>query len=540
MTDAWVIDGPNREPSAASLPRILADALTDQGLSVGRGGIQDSPNEATHIYVAAAPDPRALRPDPNRAAAVFESCAGVRHLIVISSAVAEEPGHHHPQRIDETRSAPSRRGNRLAASWRELERVARDVYASKGGRLTILRPTIWRAGSGGWWDRRLSGFASATPWGHDPVLQFLAGSDLAKAVVCCVKRRAEVGAPIETYYVGPAGVIPLRKALRRARVLRLPIPGPLLSLAMGSDLLDLIRYPWTVDDSKIRQTLGYEPEISSADGISATPQAPAYDDFGLDIPYLRRFSATLFPFLHNLWWRVEYRGLQHVPRSGGAVLVGVHRGFQPWDGVMVNYLVARETGRIMRFLVHPSLFKFAGLAPYMRKLGGIPACRENGDWVLRQGELLAIFPEGIRGAFRSYDRRIYQLGKMGRDEYVRFAIRSGKPIVPFVTLGNAEIYPIVRKVRWRAWERFTEWPAFPITPTLGIVPLPSKWHSRFLEPVSVDHLAPEDADDPAVVAELGRQIKASMQAALDDMVEQRRRRLAGWFRGSIFSPETDR
>ena len=167
----------------------------------------------------------------------------------------------------------------------------------------------------------------------------------------------------------------------------------------------------------------------------------------------------------------------------------------------------------------------------------MPACRENGDWVLRQGQLLAIYPEGIRGAFRRYNADIYRLGKMGRDEYIRFALRSGAPIVPFVTVGQAEIYPILHKIDWRWWKRLTEWPAFPITPTLGLVPLPSKWHTRILEPIPVDHLPANSANDAELVASLGAEVKQRMQEALDDMVNRRSSLVGGKFRGSIFPPE---
>ncbi len=559
MKSSWLIGRTGPRTSALALELARVGVELEQLLATDLEELADEPEDRPWIYLAASADPQGLQPDLDEAEAVstaWRRRAG-SHLIVISSAAAEEPNHHHPLRLDESRTVPTRFQNPLSRAWKTLEEVvsrARDepeTPHSKSRLLTLLRPAPWPIREGScWWAQWLR--AGRAAMGFDPNLQLLSVEDLASMVALCLSRRPETGGEIEVYHVAPAGVVPARRALASAgcaqawiaRSLRRPWGS-----AFPEGQRDFIRYPFTVHDAKAREQLGYAPRFSSEDvAAQVAPEVAAgsraeprhdreHDPFGLDRAYLERYSRTLFRFLHNVWWRVEYRGLEHIPRRGKGVLVGVHRGFQPWDGVMFNFLIARELGRVMRFLVHPALLKFPCLAPYMTKLGGVPACRENGDWVLRQGRLLAIFPEGIRGAFRRYDADIYRLGKMGRDEYVRFALRSGAPIVPFVTIGQAEIYPIFRKIDWRWWKRLTEWPAFPITPTLGLVPLPSKWHTRVLEPIPVDHLPPDAADDAELVATLGAEVKGRMQEALDDLLARRARIVGGKFRGSIFPPE---
>jgi 1-acyl-sn-glycerol-3-phosphate acyltransferase len=181
--------------------------------------------------------------------------------------------------------------------------------------------------------------------------------------------------------------------------------------------------------------------------------------------------------------------------------------------------------------------KFPFLFDFMIKLGGIPACRENADWVLQRDEIVGIFPEGIQGAFTPY-RSAYRLGKFGRDEFVKTALRNRAPIVPFATVGSAEIFPILAKIRWPWWERLTDWPYFPITPTfpLAPVPLPSKWHMRFLPAVPLEPVyTPADADNPRAVRAISGDIRARIQSALDEMVARRR-----WiFFGSIFERRTN-
>jgi len=224
--------------------------------------------------------------------------------------------------------------------------------------------------------------------------------------------------------------------------------------------------------------------------------------------------------------------LEHIPRDGRAVLVGVHRGFMPFDGVMMVHLLEKHLGRIPRFLMHPGLVKFPVLAPFLTNLGGIIACQENADYVLGRDELLGVFPEGIRGAFRMY-REAYVLDRFGRSDFVKMALRHGAPIVPFVILGTAEMFPIFGKIEWSWWKRNTEWPFIPITPTFPLlpIPLPTKWHLQVLPPMRVHELySPDAADDVRVVGRIGNEVRDRMQQVLNAM---RRRRRSVFF-GSIF------
>jgi 1-acyl-sn-glycerol-3-phosphate acyltransferase len=157
--------------------------------------------------------------------------------------------------------------------------------------------------------------------------------------------------------------------------------------------------------------------------------------------------------------------------------------------------------------------------------------------VLEGEGLLGMFPEGIHGAFTPY-RDAYKLGKFGRDEYVKMALRNRAPIVPFVTVGSAEIYPILGRLDWKWVKRATEWLYLPLCPNFPFpgLPLPSKWHTRILEPMPVqESYGPEAAEDPAVVREISREVRARMQGAIDEMLARRK----SIFFGSIFEKEAE-
>jgi nucleoside-diphosphate-sugar epimerase/1-acyl-sn-glycerol-3-phosphate acyltransferase len=511
--------------------------------------------------VAYSPPPAGRRqgiPDLGDAERVFQCCAvaGVKQVVVLSSAAVYGPNCHNPGLLTEARLACRHRKNRIARGWWELEVLAAKLLGKEGDiRLVILRPApVPFRDDHGPLEGIFHAWGALTLPGYDPSIQLLSPEDLARSVCCAVE--ASHGG---VYNVAPAGVIPLRQALRLAGVKRLPLSylvqrlirrvlSP-VGLARSADRIEYLRYNWTISNEKITRELGFVPQRSSAEALgdcrlAESGQLPnrwqesvgrRFDDFGFDAKYFALMARTTARFLERYYWRVDVRGLEQVPREGPAVLVGIHRGFMPFDGFLTTHAVAREAGRVPRFLIHPGLVKFPFLHDFMTKQGGLIACNENADYVLQRQELLAIYPEGIHGAFRYY-RDAYRLGKFGREEYVRMALRNQAPIVPFLTIGPAEIYPILAKIEWSWWKRYSEWPCFPITPTFPHLPLPlpTKWHTLFLEPLHIDRqYPPEAAEDDGVVQAIGREVRGRMEEALTWMLGRRRR----IFFGSIFGEE---
>jgi 1-acyl-sn-glycerol-3-phosphate acyltransferase len=482
------------------------------------------------VYLAAARGSDGL-PDPDDATLVLAAAAraGATHVVVVASTEVHEPSCHHPGMVSEARWRPRRSGNELSADWLAVEAAA--VAAVPAERLLVLRAApVPLPGGADLWSQELFARVAVTPLGWDPMVQLLALEDLAAALAAALARLTT-----GTLHVAPAPA-PARKAVRAAGAWRVALPTPLWALlrrlAGRSDAeVPTLVHPATVSSAALARTSGLVPrwdtlQAGRRNRGEAPPSTAPEDPFGFDLRYRRRFGRTLFRFLHDLWWRVDTSGLEHVPREGAAVLVGLHRGFQPWDGVMVQQSIAGATGRYARFLQHPGLVKLPFLAPYMTRLGGLPPTRENADWVLLRGDLLGVFPEGIRGAFSLY-RESYRLTPWFRDEFAELAIRHQVPIIPFVTVGTAETFPILGRIDWEWWKRLTLWPFVPITTP---VPLPAKWHTRILPPVGVHRYRAEDADDPAKVAELCAEVREILGAALVETAARRRSRFFGGLR----------
>jgi len=524
-------------------------------LSGGYAGFLEEQAIDTVVYT---PPVRRHNLDLKDAETVFRECAkaNIEKFVLLSSAMVYGASPHNQGLMPETRAVLSGGRNQIAGDWNKLEAmaVANLGEASRtSARLTVLRLAAMPAPDGKDYFSQLfrSPIAVTLP-GHDPTMQLLSREDLATAVSRAIEYNKG-----GVYNVGPNENITLRAALKLAGLRRVPVSRTVqravrrvfkrAGLAHPIEQLDFVRYSWTISDQKIRSEFSSSPQRSSSEALTEFRTAlngtctnrtiaprREFDDFGMDKHYIAAYGRTLFKFLHDYYWRVEVDGLAHVPRRGRAILVGLHRGFMPWDGVMALHLLVQKLGRYPRFLIHPGLIKFPFLFNYMTKLGGIIACQENAAYVLERDEMLGLFPEGIRGAFALY-RDAYKLGKFGRDEYVKLALRHRAPIVPFVTVGSAEIFPILKKLDWSWWKRNTEWPAFPITPTfpfLPPVPLPAKWHSQFLEPIHIEQrYPPEAANDPSTVRAISLEVRNIMGEAIGKMLSRRK----SIFYGSVFN-----
>ena len=252
------------------------------------------------------------------------------------------------------------------------------------------------------------------------------------------------------------------------------------------------------------------------------------DDFGFD-PEFEELVAPLFVFLYRTWWRVETEGIEQVPAEGAAILVGNHSGTMfPWDGAMLKVALRLDhpARRELRPLVENFVFRLPFIGSFMTRTGGVRACPENAEALVRRNEIVAVFPEGVRGMGKPFRRR-YRLERFGRGGFVTLALRTGAPIVPVAILGAEEIHPLL--ATWPLPARLLGLPYFPITPTFpwlglgGLVPLPTKWTIRFGEPIRIaGRFRPEQADDRLLTDRLTIEVREQVQDLVDEGLRQRR------------------
>ena len=253
-------------------------------------------------------------------------------------------------------------------------------------------------------------------------------------------------------------------------------------------------------------------------------RAVEVDDFGLDEELIQRAGPAL-DWMQSSYWRIDIKGLENLPSSSPALFVSNRAGLLPWDGLMLAHVIRNAAPRFGR--PRPMLADWLVTLPFVQafaaRMGGVRACRENADRLLRTGRSVIAFPEGAKGATKTFRER-YRLKRFGRGGVVRAAIENRVPIVPVGLVGPEEAHPVLFKSHRAA--RRVGLPFLPVTPTfpllgpLGAIPLPTKWVMVFGEPMTPPALT-DAAAEALVVSQANAALRERIQALVDVGLDRR-------------------
>ena len=151
--------------------------------------------------------------------------------------------------------------------------------------------------------------------------------------------------------------------------------------------------------------------------------------------------------------RLDTRGLEHVPREGGAVITWNHHSHV--DFVVAVHDIYCRLGRPVRFVAKRELWGHRSLGWVPRFADAIPVSRaDDGDRdralgsaveALRAGHLVMVAPEG--GITESFELGSFRTGA------VRMAQLAGVPVVPSVSWGSQRVsttgHPFRLRRLWR-------------------------------------------------------------------------------------------
>jgi 1-acyl-sn-glycerol-3-phosphate acyltransferase len=214
-------------------------------------------------------------------------------------------------------------------------------------------------------------------------------------------------------------------------------------------------------------------------------------------------------------FRATLHGAEHLPRSGGALLVGNHSylGVDSW--ILCATLIA-ECNIIPRFLADRNLFRIPGIRRFLWTFGSIPGKPDEAVALLEAGEIVAVYPGGVDDSFK-LSSEAYTLQWQKRAGFARVAMKAKVPIIPVAATGVDELFQIDKREPFIG-RSFGGSPRYdlPIPESLAPKRIPLDYY--LLEPI-------DTAGDPNVEADVER-VRQATENALRSILDPYRERLA--------------
>jgi 1-acyl-sn-glycerol-3-phosphate acyltransferase len=157
------------------------------------------------------------------------------------------------------------------------------------------------------------------------------------------------------------------------------------------------------------------------------------------------FSVVLIKPVVAVFFRTRWRGQEHLPRSGGALVVSNHVSQADFTTLAVWIW---DSGRIPRFLIKHSLFAIFAIGGLLRGTKQIPvvrgsaAARQSLDEAVAaigRGECVCIYPEGTV----TRDPEFWPMEP--RTGVARLALSTDVPVVPVAQWGPQVLLDVHRR-----------------------------------------------------------------------------------------------
>ena len=151
---------------------------------------------------------------------------------------------------------------------------------------------------------------------------------------------------------------------------------------------------------------------------------------GMNKLWLFHISRWLVGVVSRLYFRIEFQGVERVPKSGAMIVAPNHVSY--FDPFWVSVPITRP----LRYMTWDRMMRLPLLGRLIRAYGSFPVNVDRGDRAalrasleqLRSGGGLMLFPEGSRtltGRLESFKPGV-----------IRLAIDTGAPIVPVTIIGG--------------------------------------------------------------------------------------------------------
>jgi len=242
------------------------------------------------------------------------------------------------------------------------------------------------------------------------------------------------------------------------------------------------------------------------------------DPYGISKKYLG-LAMTGLALLYRHYFRVRSYGHENVPPRGRAMLVGNHSGGVAIDGAMVlaSMFLELESPRLAQGMAEKFLNKMPFASTWTNRTGQFTGLPEHAARLLEDERLLMVFPEGARGTAKLYTER-HTLVAFGTG-FVRLALKTKTPIIPFAFLGGGEAFPTIANAY--ALGALFGVPYIPIPAHLLPVPIPVPLAIEYGEPMVFRGTGSEDDE---TIAEHVDDVKEAIDRLLTRGLDRRRER----------------
>lgn len=150
--------------------------------------------------------------------------------------------------------------------------------------------------------------------------------------------------------------------------------------------------------------------------------------------WLFQISRWIVAVVSRLYFRIEFEGVERVPKSGAMIVAPNHVSYL--DPLWVSIPISRP----LRYMTWDRMTRLPLLGPLMLAYGSFPVNVEKGDRAALKASLeqlranggLMIFPEG--GRTKSGRLEEFKPG------VIRLAIDTGAPIVPVTIIGGYKAF----------------------------------------------------------------------------------------------------
>lgn len=228
--------------------------------------------------------------------------------------------------------------------------------------------------------------------------------------------------------------------------------------------------------------------------------------------------------------RFEVRGLEHVERSGPAIIVGYHGRGVAHDMIMLASLLYERSGAEVRAVIHQKVVELPVLGWLPQGLGYVPGDGPELAEVFARGESLMVTPAGPLEGCRSFRER-YKVNWGNRLGYLKLALKYRLPIIPTAGTGVDDTYiglndgyswgkrfdasSFAKRIHWPGG--FPIWFAFGATgPWPMTLPFPVKIVCHVGQPIDLEAEGPVDPKDRKALERLHERVSGTVQRLLDE------------------------